>query len=185
MPIMSYPKQPVECMDYDPRAPEVARHVSDLIQARLPAVTIEHIGSTAVPGCAGRGAIDLMVLYSDEPIDLVLENLDALGFQWMQRVNALPDEWPKGAGAVNHQGSVFRLHLHVLPVDHPVAAERRAFRDRLRADPRLLAAYVALKREIIASGITDPIAYTSAKAAFVGDANRATSPRAMPSVTQS
>ena len=175
MDIGPYLRHPVECQEYDPRAPQVARYVMDLIRAQLPGVSVEHIGSSAVPGCAGRGVIDLMLLYADRPshpsnkesVELILEGLDRLGFQWVQRLNALPDEWPKGAGALLYQGSTFRVHLHVLPADHPAVAERRAFRDRLRADPRLLAAYVARKREIIAARITDPIAYTCAKAAFV------------------
>jgi GrpB-like predicted nucleotidyltransferase (UPF0157 family) len=166
-PIAPYPRQPVACQEYNPRSPDVAQLVANLIQTRLAGVAVEHIGSTAVAGCAGRGAIDLLVLYSGGLIDPVMEGLDALGFQWVQRHNALPGQWPKGAGAVEYQGELFRLHIHVLPADHPVIAELRLFRDRLRADPQLLAAYVARKRDIIASGVTDPIAYTSAKETFV------------------
>jgi GrpB-like predicted nucleotidyltransferase (UPF0157 family) len=169
-PIEPYPRQPVEFLAYDPRAPEAAQYVIDLIQARVPGVTVEHVGSTAVPGCAGRGAIDLMVLYSSAPIEPILAGLDALGFQWVQRNNDLPNEWPKGAGAVRYQDSLFRLHIHVQPVDHPTVAEKRAFRDRLRADPNLRAEYMARKQAILKAGITDPIEYTAAKAGFVQQA---------------
>ena len=172
-PIEPYIRHPVEFREYDPCYPEVAQYVSSLIHARLPTVVVEHMGSTAVPGCPGRGAIDLMVLYTTEPIETLLAGLDELGFQWVQRANALPDQWPKGAGAVTYQGTQFQLHIHVHPADHPVVAERRAFRDRLRADPELLAAYVAKKREILAAGVTDPIAYTSAKGDFVQQVNTA------------
>jgi GrpB-like predicted nucleotidyltransferase (UPF0157 family) len=165
--ILPYPRQPVEYQDYDPRAPIVAQMVSDLIEQQLGAVKIEHIGSTAVPDCAGRGAIDLMLLYDREPIDLILSTLDTLGFQWVQRTNALPDEWPKGAGAVEHDGSIFRIHLHVLPFDHPSVKERIAFRNRLRIDPALRAEYMRHKQSILDSGITDPIAYTATKGDFV------------------
>jgi GrpB-like predicted nucleotidyltransferase (UPF0157 family) len=166
-PIAPYPRQPVSCQAYDPRAPAVAQHVANLIRTQIPTVSVEHFGSTAVPGCAGRGAIDLLILYEDEPVEAVMASLDLLGFQWVQRLNALPDQWPKGAGAVDYAGTLFRLHIHMLPADHPAVDERRAFRDRLRADPELIAAYVARKQDIIASGVTDPIAYTSAKATFV------------------
>jgi GrpB-like predicted nucleotidyltransferase (UPF0157 family) len=166
-PITPYPKQQVEFQEYDARAPEVAQYVIDLIQAQLPSVTVEHIGSTAVPSCAGRGVIDLMILYTHEPLESILSALDTLGFQWVQRINALPDEWPKGAGAVQYQGHLFRLHIHVQPSDHPTVADKRAFRDRLRSEPTLRAAYIAHKQAIIASGTIDPIAYTAAKAGFV------------------
>jgi len=166
-PILRYERQPVEFQEYDPRAPMAAQYVIDLIQTQIPSVTVEHIGSTAVPGCAGRGVIDLMVLYKNEPVEPILTMLDALGFQWVQRTNALPDEWPKGAGAVQFQGNLFRLHIHVQPSDHPGVAEKRIFRDRLRSDPALLAAYMAHKQALITNGTTDPIEYTSAKAGFV------------------
>ncbi len=166
-PIAPYPKQPVTYQDYDPRAPIVAQRVSDLIRAHLPEVTCEHVGSTAIPGCGGRGAIDLLILYRDQSVEAILTGLEALGFQWVQRRNELPDEWPKGAGAIDDQGTLFRLHIMVLPREHPVVAERCAFRDRLRVDPQLRAAYMEQKHHIIASGIIEPIAYTAAKRDFV------------------
>jgi GrpB-like predicted nucleotidyltransferase (UPF0157 family) len=39
----------VECHDYDPLAPEVARKVARLIASRMPEVKVEHVGSTAIP----------------------------------------------------------------------------------------------------------------------------------------
>ncbi len=169
-PIAPYPRKPVEFQHYDARAPEVARYVTGLIQAAIPEVTVEHIGSTAVPDCAGRGVVDLMILYTQPPVEPILVSLETLGFQWVQRNPALPDDWPKGAGAVDYQGHLFRLHIHVQPRDHPTVAEKRAFRDRLRGDPELRAAYMAHKQAILASGTSEPIAYTAAKADFVQQA---------------
>jgi len=166
-PIMPYPKQPVTCTPYDPRAPAVATTVADMITALLPTVTVEHFGSTAVPGCAGKGVIDLMILYHDRAVELVTDQLDRLGFQWVQRQAQLPDEWPKGMGAVSYAGSVFRLHIHVLPQAHPMVMTNRAFRDQLRGDPQLIAAYVACKQSLIALGTTEPTAYTQAKMPFI------------------
>jgi hypothetical protein len=42
-----------------------------------------------------------------------------------------------------------------------------AFRDLLRSRPDLVAAYIARKREILASGIIDPVDYSEAKGPFV------------------
>ncbi|MGW7711677.1 GrpB family protein [Streptomyces sp. NPDC054771] len=55
---------------YDPRWPEqfedlrqrLAPHVADL------AVSIEHVGSTAVPGCAAKPIIDLDIVVSEEVV---------------------------------------------------------------------------------------------------------------------
>jgi GrpB-like predicted nucleotidyltransferase (UPF0157 family) len=168
-PILPYTRQPVEFQEYDPRAPEVARTVSELIQLQIPSVRVEHIGSTAVPGCGGRGVIDLMILYDNEPVEPIITQLDALGFQWVQRNNDLPDEWPKGMGAVQYQEQFFRLHIHVQPSDHPSVAEKRAFRDRLRSEPKLMAEFMMHKQEILARGTVDPIEYTFAKSGFVAE----------------
>lgn len=146
---------------------DAAQYVIELIQSGIPNVAVEHIGSTAVPGCAGRGVIDLMILYSNEPLEPILGALERLGFQWVQRKNDLPDEWPKGAGAIQYRGNLFRFHIHVQPVDHPAVAEKRIFRDRLRSEPAFRAEYMEHKKKIVEAGVTEPIAYTSAKADFV------------------
>ncbi len=69
-------------------------------------------------------------------------------------------------GAVLDEGTSYRLHVHVLADDSPEIAEFRTFRDRLRADPDLVATYTARKRHIIATGITDAVDYAEAKGAF-------------------
>lgn len=166
-PIVSYPTKPVEFQPYDARAPEVARLVSDIIQTAIPEVAVEHIGSTAVPGCAGRGVVDLMILYDSSPLEPILVGLEGLGFQWVQRNPTTADDWPKGLGAINFRGELFRLHIHVQNRNEPTVAEKRVFRDKLRADADLGAAYMAHKQAILAAGIHDPIKYTSAKSGFV------------------
>src|SRR5208337_3066549 len=76
-----YEQLPATCNDHDPRSFEVAKRVADLIESHLPDVRVEHVGSTAVPGCAGKGVVDLMILYPPGQLPEVREGLDALGFQ--------------------------------------------------------------------------------------------------------
>src|SRR5262249_39077942 len=129
-----YPFHPPACTEYDSRAPEVARQIAQWITAYLPTVMVEHIGSTAVPGCAGKGVVDLMVIYPDGQLETVKEALAALGFQ-RQTVGVLfPETRPMRVGTVQHEGSTFRLHVHVLAATSPEVVQLRAFRDRLCAD---------------------------------------------------
>jgi GrpB-like predicted nucleotidyltransferase (UPF0157 family) len=72
-------------------------------------------------------------------------------------------------GSVDYDGARFRLHAHVIAADAPEASELRAFRERLRADPQLVDAYVARKRAIIAEGITDSLDYCYLKGGFVDE----------------
>jgi GrpB-like predicted nucleotidyltransferase (UPF0157 family) len=168
-PIGVYYPAPAACQPYDPRSPEVAAKVRDLIRSCSPEVEVEHVGSTAIPGCAGKGIIDLMLLYPQGGLESARDSLDRLGFQFQSNRDPFPESRPMRVGAIEHDGRTFRLHVHVLADASPEVAELRAFRDGLRAAPELLAAYVARKRAIVHSGTTDTLDYCNAKAAFIRD----------------
>ena len=162
-----YEHSPATCIDHDPRAIQVAEQVAHLIESRLPGIVVEHVGSTAVPGCAGKGVVDLMVLYPPGQLPEVRDALDALGFQRQTGRDPFPEERPMRIGSIDYDGSRFRLHVHVIAPDSPEVAELRTFRDRLRGEPGLLEQYVALKRKIIAEGVTDSLDYSIRKGEFI------------------
>ena len=81
-------------------------------------------------------------------------------------------------GSVEFDGTRFPLQAHVIASDSPEVSEFRTFRDRLRGDPMLLDQYVALKRRIIAEGVTDSLEYSIRKGDFIDEAlNPPSSPR--------
>jgi GrpB-like predicted nucleotidyltransferase (UPF0157 family) len=159
-----YEPLPVACHPWDPRAPEVAQRVAALIHARLPEAVVEHVGSTAVPGCAGKGVVDLLLLYPPGHLAAARDALDDLGFQHQGGRHPWPEERPMRVGSVRHAGTVFQLHVHVVAADAPNAAELLRFRDALRADPGLVAAYVAAKRAALAAAAVEGVAYASGDA---------------------
>jgi GrpB-like predicted nucleotidyltransferase (UPF0157 family) len=162
-----YESRPVVCRDYDPRAAAVARAVADLVASRLPRLRVEHVGSTAVPGCAGKGVVDLMIAVPDGEMDVVKAAIDALGFQRQEGRDPFPEDRPMRVGSMVHQGGTFLLHIHLIPAASPEVDQIRFFRTCLRADPELLGAYVARKREIVAAGVTDPLDYCNEKGKFI------------------
>jgi GrpB-like predicted nucleotidyltransferase (UPF0157 family) len=174
-----YTNSPAVCLDYDPRAPEVARRVGELITAALPAVEVDHIGSTAVPGCAGKGIIDLMVLYPEGQLEAAREAVDRLGFQRQTSGRIFPETRPMRVGSVEYQGTQFRINAHLICQGAAEAEELRRFRDSLRSDPVLLENYVRRKRELIASGIVQPARYSKEKGKMV-DAYLATGQKETP-----
>jgi GrpB-like predicted nucleotidyltransferase (UPF0157 family) len=156
------------CREYDPRAPEVARRVGALIRQRRTRVLVEHVGSTAVPGCAGKGVVDLLLPYrGGGELAAIGHVLDDLGFQRQRSPTPFPEDRPMRLGALDHDGATFLLHVHVVPADAPEVVALRAFRDRLRVDVALVASYVARKRAIIGAGVVDGRAYSLAKGAFI------------------
>lgn len=165
--IEPYEPQPVACHPWNRRAPAVAARVAALIEGELSDARVEHIGSTAVPGCSGKGVVDLLLLYPPGRLAAARDALAALGFQPQPGPDPWPEERPMRVGAVRHDGVLFRLHVHVVGAGSPEAEWDFGFRDRLRADPALVAAYVARKREIIAAGITDGNEYAEAKGELI------------------
>jgi GrpB-like predicted nucleotidyltransferase (UPF0157 family) len=162
-----YEQRPAVCRDHDARAAEVARRVARLIEPHLAGSVVQHVGSTSVPGCAGKGVVDLMPAYPDGRLAAARDLLDALGFQRQTGRDPFPEDRPMRVGSLGHGGTVFLLHVHVIAASSPEAGRMRWFRNRLRADPALVAAYVAAKRAILADGVTDPVDYCLRKGEFV------------------
>jgi predicted metal-dependent HD superfamily phosphohydrolase/GrpB-like predicted nucleotidyltransferase (UPF0157 family) len=165
-----YENRAAVCQKYDPRAAEVAQRVAANIRSYLPGVVVEHIGSTSVPGCAGKGIVDLMLPYADGQLAAVRDALDTLGFQKQTTRDPFPEDRPMRTGSVVHDGTTFQLHVHVIAASSPEAEELRCFRDRLRGDPNLVASYVAAKKAILAGGVTDSVDYCVRKGQFVQQA---------------
>jgi GrpB-like predicted nucleotidyltransferase (UPF0157 family) len=161
-PIGRYQRVPVQVHQADPDAPEVARRLIALIATRWPATPAEHVGSSAVPGLAGKNIIDLLLAAEPAQIPAITQALLGLGFQ-PQVPAAFPATRPMLWGTFRYGPATYRVHVHVVPACSPEVAALRGFRDALRADPRLRRRYAALKRAIVAGGPADPIAFTKAK----------------------
>jgi GrpB-like predicted nucleotidyltransferase (UPF0157 family) len=161
-PIGPYHRVPVQVYQADPHAPEVARRLITLISTRWPATPAEHVGSSAVPGLAGKNIIDLLLAAQPADIPAITQALLELGFQ-TQSPAAFPATRPMLWGAFRHGGTDYPVHVHVVPAASPEVAAMCGFRDALRADPYLRRRYAALKRAIVAGGPVDPVAFTKAK----------------------
>jgi dephospho-CoA kinase len=166
-PILSYAILPPLYVEYDARAPDVADRVIELVEAAAPWAHIDHIGSTAIPGCAGKGIIDLVALYPEGALNAMRDTIDALGFQPQRTGHAFPEDRPMRVGAIEHRGQVYRLHMHIVAADSDEARSLYRFRDVLRSDPALRDAYQAKKRAILQSGVNSSNDYTQAKGEFI------------------
>jgi GrpB-like predicted nucleotidyltransferase (UPF0157 family) len=161
-PIGPYRRGPVQVHQPDPNAPQAAARLITLLGTRWPATPAEHIGSSAVPGLAGKNTIDLLMAAQPATIPAITRALLELGFQ-PQSPAAFPASRPMLWGTFRHGPTDYRVHLHLIPASSPEVAAMRGFRDALRADPHLRRQYAALKRTIVAAGPVDPVAFTSAK----------------------
>ena len=166
-PILPYCRVPIVVRDANAAAPQVARRVAELIAKQRPGAVAEHVGSSAVPGLAGKGTVDLLLPTPPEEIPAVTEDLLALGFQRQAVATAFPPTRPMLQGIIRHGDTSFRVHVHVVPADSPEVAALRGFRDALLTDPDLRRDYEQLKRSIVDSGTVDSVAFSKAKHAWI------------------
>ena len=156
---------PIVIESYDPAWPEMFAAERDALASVLaPWLVggIEHIGSTAVPGLAAKPVIDIMAgvadLASSRP---AIEALKPLSYCYF-------DFEPERLHWFCKPSDQERTHhLHLVPFESPLWRERLAFRDRLRADADIRAAYRNLKLELAERFRDDRGAYTEAKSDFI------------------
>lgn len=152
---------------WDPRGPAAASRVIRLLQTSLPGIVIEHVGSTSVPGCAGKGILDLMVLVPSGHLKEACAAVDSMGFQHQSGGVRHPDHRPMREGSFRFEDTVFRLHVHLVPEGSVDADVLRTFRDRLIANSEFVSLYVEQKHRLIDARISDRSTYTRGKAAFI------------------
>jgi GrpB-like predicted nucleotidyltransferase (UPF0157 family) len=170
MRILHYISSRAEFLPYDPLFAEIAELLRNAIQTIEPQLQVEHIGSTSVPGCGGKGIIDLAVLYPEGLLAGARAALDNLGFQRQGGREPFPESRPMRLGCIGHNGQSFRIHAHVIALDSDEHRELVWFREALRVNPELRQRYEERKREILASGIEDSVDYCKAKGTFITDA---------------
>lgn len=156
----------VEIVDYDPAWPLAFEKVGAELQQLLglPASSVEHVGSTSVPGLGAKPLIDIDLTVAD-PADIpaLSARLERAGYR------------SRGS---RHGDGVFAFlmpdhparRVYLCPPGSQTHRERVIFRDALRANPDLAFAYHVLKNELAKLHPEDGDRYTVAKGSFIRQA---------------
>ena len=150
--------------DYDPSWPDAFLRLATRAAATLAtlAVTVEHIGSTAVPGLAAKPIIDLdVVLASPTDLPEAIRLLARIGYRHEGDLGIV------GREAFRPPAGEPRHHLYVLAAGANELRRHLAFRDALRASEDLRKEYAMLKRSLAMRYKDDGNAYTHAKSTFI------------------
>ncbi len=135
----------VVVVPYDPAWPSQFDAARRTILAALgaEAVSVEHVGSTAVPGLAAKPVIDIHLSVRD-PADETLYRpaLEAAGFAFVHRA---PD-WFEHRLFKGREPA--EINLHLFPVGCPELDRCCLFRDWLRVDGADRALYADTKRTL-------------------------------------
>jgi GrpB-like predicted nucleotidyltransferase (UPF0157 family) len=154
------------CMDYveyDPAYPRVVTHLTQTIHSVLPSATIEHVGSTSVPGLGGRGTLDCVLLSEPHDHAAILPVLRQVGFT----------EFPYGAAQpaltsrIHVEDRDYEVLLYLLPPSHEYVRGWLSFRNFMRRHPEEIEQYAAIKKAAIADGKTQPWSYQQAKTPYL------------------
>jgi GrpB-like predicted nucleotidyltransferase (UPF0157 family) len=149
----------IEVVDYDPDWPVRFGRIRDRIAPVLGllAVSIEHVGSTSVPGLAVKPVIDIDVVVADaSAIPAAIGALDTLGYEHLGDLGVKDREaFRRPPGSEKH-------NLYVCLAGGEGLRNHLALRDHLRAHPDAVEAYAALKRRLAVES-PDIDAYVVAK----------------------
>ncbi|AXH88660.1 GrpB domain, predicted nucleotidyltransferase, UPF0157 family [Micromonospora aurantiaca] len=139
----------VEVVPYDPAWPERFRIEERLLSEALPAaLSVEHFGSTSVPGLAAKPVIDILVVVPEVGAVVAdVRPLEQLGYAY--RPLAFPDDDEHLFFAKDTAGKRSH-HLHVFGVTSQVPEANRVFRAYLAATPDAARRYEAAKRRAAA-----------------------------------
>ena len=167
--------EPIQVVPYDDSWPELFAAWSDRVADVLgsEAVSIEHVGSTAVPGLAAKPVVDIQISVPDvEHEATYVAGIESLGLSLRSREPGHRYFRPPA-------GDPRSVHVHVCDTGSAWERDHLLFRDYLRARGEVRDAYANLKTELAKSYRDDRLAYTEAKTLFILDAlidaNRANS----------
>jgi GrpB-like predicted nucleotidyltransferase (UPF0157 family) len=155
---------PVIIVDYDPHWPDRFEELRALVVDALGdlVVSVEHVGSTAVPGLAAKPIIDMdVVIPSVADFPEAIGRLATLGYVHRGDLGIA------GREAFTAPAGTPRHHLYVCALGSEEFRRHRSFRDYLLTHPDDARAYAALKRAAAVSFAEDRAAYTEAKTRFV------------------
>jgi GrpB-like predicted nucleotidyltransferase (UPF0157 family) len=150
----------ISVVDYDRGWPERFEGEQARLRSALgpAALSIEHIGSTAVPGLAAKPIVDVLVVVADPEDEALVPRLERAGY--VLRV--------REPGHRMFRTPERDVHVHLWP-DGPEAERHLRFRDRLRASVEDRAAYERLKRELAGRDWDDMNHYADAKSDLIAE----------------
>ncbi len=164
----------IQVVDYDPQWAIVFSELKRVLINKLGNLvqSIEHVGSTSVPGLAAKPIIDLdVIIASKELLPAVITCLNELGYFHEGDLGI------QGREAFGRKGSNVPFdgtskiwqnhHLYVCLQNSEALARHLAFRNYLRANSKEMMAYGELKRQLARQFPHDIDSYLAGKASFV------------------
>jgi len=142
---MPHPNRPFKLLAYDPTWPKQFKTKAAILFKLLgsEALSIEHIGSTAIPGMIAKPQIDILIIVKDlNRIKDYYDQMQQAGFTPRGDYTGECEEY----FTEDAKGGSRLTSIHVLPKGHAWAKDLIDFRDYLRTHPEATYQYLESKR---------------------------------------
>lgn len=161
---MAQTSRSVRVVDYDPSWPdtfEALRRNVWLAVCDL-ALSVEHVGSTAVPGLPAKPIIDMdVIVASHDGVSEVIARLGPLGYVHKGNLGIA------GREAFGSPEALPAHHLYVCVQGSVPLANHLALRDFLRRDPTAVMEYGRLKKQLASRFPDDIDSYIAGKTDYI------------------
>ena len=154
--------------EYNPHWPAWFQRIRDVIAGKLGStfVTIEHFGSTSVPGMVAKPIVDLDVVIEPTMFETVKSLLGELGYRHEGDLG-IPEREAFALDNADLAADLPPHHLYVCPRHSAELKRHRAFRAFLRAHSEWASRLSELKRLLSERHGDDGEAYMAGKDALV------------------
>ena len=164
----------IKIADYDPQWPVTFAALKQVIETTVgdSLLSVEHVGSTLVPGLAAKPIVDLdVVIESNAVLPDIIQPLARLGYNHRGDLG-IPGR--EAFGREDHDvprdgtGRTWPHHyLYVCAQDCVELKRHLVFRDYLRQNPHEASSYESLKRRLAQQYPSDIDSYIEGKTAFI------------------
>ena len=148
--------------EYDPHWPHLFCEIRDRVYpvVRDIAVSIEHVGSTSVPGLCAKPIIDIDVIVEKRDVETAIDRLSTIGYEHQGDLGVPEREAFRHPFPDGH-------HLYLCVRGSLGLRNHLALRDYLRRDREAAHEYCTIKRALATRFPDDIDSYVDGKSAFV------------------
>lgn len=160
-------QEPITIVEYDPEWPEQYAAEETRIREAVGehVASVEHVGSTSVPGLGAKPIIDVMVgVETLADAEACIEPLERLGYDYCPEFE---EAMPQRRYFRKTTPEVHTHHLHVVETTSEFWERHLLFRDYLRDHADVAQQYEDLKRELAEKHRHDVASYGAAKTSFI------------------
>lgn len=128
-------------------------------------ISIEHAGSTAIPGATAKPEIDIMIgTETLAEAETLISPLESIGYIYFKRFE---ESVPERRYLRKSDGTIPLFHIHMVEKKSDFWKEHMMFRDFLRTHPEMLERYNNFKKEFVSENGDDRQVYSKAKEKIV------------------